>query len=423
MHRRRRPPTPAPRPAPSRAQAAGRFVAGRKQEYLSYCRDLRCPEPPDGLEVAEWRPEVGFWRDTAGAWHLVRQDILRLANDAVFTAPQLPTDELAAAGTPEAMAELEAAVLAPLRAAAAAAGAPGDPFASRESGRAFAKFLQDRLGVLNPHAIEAGWALAPWEADLLPRGAEELRRHIAPNAAAAGAADAAPPPADVAPAREETLEAPWDAPTGARSGSGKGGSGSGGGVPEDPRDRAAAAREAAVRTGMGLEPPLFVWQLLPEEAPAPPLRPLPPPPSPPADPEGAGTWVPAPRALRGRGARRDERGGGGAPLAELRRSAVAGALPWGVTVQRVEDGLLLPLTQVRGAEAGAPTLGARLHTAPKRAPIFPEPSPAAGHRCPPLLLRSRSPGSASHGPAQTPRRWRPQRPAARPRRRSTSPTA
>jgi hypothetical protein len=343
---------PLPPPHPPH-QAAGRFVAGRKPEYLAYCRTMRAPEPPEGLEVDAWEPEVGFWRDTHGAWHLVRQDILRLANDAVYTAPQLPPAALAAAADAGALADLGEKVLAPLRAAAAAAGAPpgSDPFADREAGLAFTDVLQRALGVLKPDAIERGWPLAPWEADLLPRGAEELRRHYAP-----GSLPPLPPPdaaGGVAAPAETTAEAPWEAPPGGAL------------APADPRDRGAAARAAAALAANSLDPPIFVWQSLPTDEG--PLQPMPPPPPLPADPEAGGGWAPAPRALRGWAARRDARGSGA--LADLRRAAAAGQLPWGVTVERAEDGLLLPLTQVGGWRPG---LAAR--TGLRASGVWPAPS-------------------------------------------------
>ncbi len=373
--------------------------------------------------MVDWRPDVGIWRDQLGGWHLVRQDILRLANDAVYTAPSLAPAETAAAAAADEMAAVEAAVLAPLRAAAAEAGAAGDPFADRQSGIEFAIALQKAVGVLNPHIIERGWPLQPWELEFLPAGAEALWTHYAATAprppgaqppwaqqqqqqhpgagagAGAGASVASmDAPQQGAPPAASTQQFPWDAPPADAAAAG---------AARDPRDREAATQLLARARRFGLQAPEFAvssWQeniqqqqqqqqqqLRMQQAAGlhagtaglqtPPTEsedlfddlsealdpPRPPQPPTAADPE-TGFWAvakhsrPAVRRGGGGGAGNERMDGGGAgaggadgwaPLAEHRARAAGGKLPWGVTMQRREDGLMLPLTKVRwGGDLG-----------------------------------------------------------------------
>lgn len=369
-------------------QASSRFVAGRNVEYLAYCRKLPAPEPPPGLEVAEWRPEVGLWRDQHGGYHLVRQDILRLANDAVYNTEQLPPAQLAEAAAARPAPAVGAELLAPLRDAAARQGLRVDPFETAAGGKRYMEDLMRAFGVLDPNKIQNGWRLAEWEVDLLPPGAEALAHYYGPHAGAAekrgfgaGAPGRGAPPspapafklaAEEVPFERPAAAAPLPDPRAAPGGRGaaraardrdaqglvvpdfalraparraSAGGADGGGAAlrggsagsEDAYQREyieslPARQEALVEAGLTEEEE--------DEAAAPP------PPAPPPDDPETGLWVPA------------LRGGGGAaaagePLAALRARAAAGRLPWGVTVQRQEDGLTLPLTQVRGRGRGA----------------------------------------------------------------------
>jgi len=373
LHPHTRP--PQPQPHPERTQADGRFVAGRKLEYLAFCRQLPAPEPPAGLQVAQWHPDMGIWRDHKGDWHLVRQDILRLANDAVYTAPRLTAPQLAevagGGGGGGAMEGVEAAILGPLRAAAAEAGFQGDPFGDRRSGVDFAIHLQRAVGILDPRAIERGWALQPWELELLPDGAEALRWHYGATAppqqqqqqqfGAAGQEGSAAPLLLAA-----TQVVPWQVGDGEAAAAGK---------PLDPRSQACAAVLLSEHQSGLCEVPPFAFHKLQEqqrleyeraaaaaaaqedaemqeaalEEAAPPQPP--PQPPPPSDPE-SGSWLPAKQAqqaLRSGGSQSYIAGDvAWVSLGELRGRTAAGRLPWGVTVQRKEDGLMLPLTRVRG---------------------------------------------------------------------------